>query len=58
MFLPILKRGKAEQFQCFNSILYIVTYHWNGLFTITIITLKAGVYNISGQYGGLSKLTS
>lgn len=35
-----------------------MTYHWKGILTTKIITLRKGFYNLHGKNGGLSKYSS
>lgn len=49
---------KGDIVNVFDSKPYLMTYHWKGLLTIKIRTLRKGSYDIHDQNGGLPKLIS
>lgn len=51
MFIPIFPFSED------GNYCYLVTYHWEGLLTRKIISLRKGFYDIPGQNGDLSNFT-
>lgn len=52
------KEIKGGNFNLFNDIPYLMTYHWKVILTRKVMKLRKGFYDIAGQNGGLSKFTS
>lgn len=52
------EKGIKEPFQLFNRNPHLVAYHWKGVITRKIITLRKDFYDVPGHNGVLLKLTS